>query len=511
MSNRLSGTEPNLVAYWTFDDKPFGATKVAAGVDFGVALRPYGRVTAWGVNDRGQCNVPAGLAGVADIVAGQYHSLALKADGSVVGWGWNAFGQATVPGGLPSVVAIAAGGTHSLALGNDGFVRAWGCTNAGQTRVPSDLDNIVAIAAGGQHSLALKADATVVAWGANTAGQTNVPSGLDDVVAIAAGEQHCLALRSTGDVIAWGWNAYGQTNVPAGATSNVVAIGALKNHSLALRADGTVVAWGQNTYGQTNLPAGLNNVVSIAAGGRHNVFLTAPPATGGAELEFILADVPSRVPQQYLRTVYANSIDELNAAGPLYDSANDLSGAKALLQAVLELGLSRTLVWDDVLHGFFYGNEALTDRDVASGLFSAEATALLAGPRTRPMVLEDVVTPRFNCFASRLDQCLTDLAATGQPEIPRIVGHTLRLLNLLRDAWANLPPPSVEMEKTTNSVRLVLYAEPFARHALQESTSLSPPNWTTLTTTNWHNEEGLLRTNSGSPARFHRALLPPAP
>jgi len=511
MSKRLSGTEPNLVAYWTFDDKPFSATKVAAGIDFSVTLRPYGRVVAWGVNDRGQCNVPAGLAGVVDIAAGQYHSLALKADGSVVGWGWNTFGQASVPAGLANAVAIAAGGYHSLALGNDGFVRAWGCTNAGQTRVPGDLDNVVAIAAGGQHSLALKADATVVAWGANTAGQTNVPTGLDNVVAVAAGENHCLALRSTGDVIAWGWNGFGQTNVPAGATSNVVAIAALKNHSLALRADGTVVAWGENTYGQTNLPPGLGNVVSIAAGGRHNIFLTAPPATGGAELEFILADVPSRVPQQYLRAVYANSVEELAAAGPLYDTANDLSGAKALLQAVLELGMSRTLVQDDVLHGFFYGDKALTDREVTSGLFSTEANRLFSTPDARPMVLEKVVSPRFNCFATRLNQCLGNLAATGQPEIPRIVGHTLRLLNLLRDTWSELPPPAVEIGQETNSVQLVLYGEPFAHHALQECTDLSLLNWTTATATNWHNEEALLRSCVGSPARFYRAVLPPVP
>ena len=44
-------------------------------------------MVAWGDNDYGQCNVPAGLSGVVAVAAGAYHSLALKADGTVVAWG----------------------------------------------------------------------------------------------------------------------------------------------------------------------------------------------------------------------------------------------------------------------------------------------------------------------------------------------------------------------------------------------------------------------------------------
>ena len=44
-------------------------------------------MVAWGYNDYGQTNVPAGLSGVTAIAAGDYHSLALKSDGTVVAWG----------------------------------------------------------------------------------------------------------------------------------------------------------------------------------------------------------------------------------------------------------------------------------------------------------------------------------------------------------------------------------------------------------------------------------------
>ena len=75
-----------------------------------------GKVIAWGSNNFGQNNVPAGLSGVVAIDAGQYHSLALKSDGTVVAWGSNGAGETDIPAGLSDVVAIDAGGSHNLAL-----------------------------------------------------------------------------------------------------------------------------------------------------------------------------------------------------------------------------------------------------------------------------------------------------------------------------------------------------------------------------------------------------------
>jgi alpha-tubulin suppressor-like RCC1 family protein len=73
---------------------------VAAGVWHSLALLANGTVAAWGLNDYGQCTIPAALqvpgAAVA-IAAGGWHSLALKADGTSVAWGRNDFGQCNVP------------------------------------------------------------------------------------------------------------------------------------------------------------------------------------------------------------------------------------------------------------------------------------------------------------------------------------------------------------------------------------------------------------------------------
>jgi hypothetical protein len=97
------------------------------------------------------------LSNVVAIAAGNYHDLALKSDGTVVAWGRNDDGQTNVPAGLSRVVAIAAGWYHSLALKSDGTIVAWGRNDDGQTNVPEGLSGVVAVAAGGTHNLALVA------------------------------------------------------------------------------------------------------------------------------------------------------------------------------------------------------------------------------------------------------------------------------------------------------------------------------------------------------------------
>lgn len=228
------------------------------------------------------------------VAAGAGHALALRPDGTVVGWGDQSFLQAHPPGGLTNVTQIAAGSWHSLALKQDGTVVAWGAGKTvgsglefqmGQSQVPAGLSNVVQVAAGFTHSLALRADGTVVAWGANEIGQCNVPPGLSNVVGIACGDSHSLAVKADGTVVAWGHYFSRSAFVPEGL-SNVVAVEG-GGQSLALKADGTVVAWGEaNDRGQLDVPAGLTGVVEIAAGGIHNMVLTAegrPIAWGAGE------------------------------------------------------------------------------------------------------------------------------------------------------------------------------------------------------------------------------------
>jgi alpha-tubulin suppressor-like RCC1 family protein len=61
---------------------------IAAGPWHSLGIRSDGSLVAWGWDDYGQCNVPAGRD-YTEIGGGYYHSLALKVDRSIVAWGGN--------------------------------------------------------------------------------------------------------------------------------------------------------------------------------------------------------------------------------------------------------------------------------------------------------------------------------------------------------------------------------------------------------------------------------------
>jgi hypothetical protein len=144
---------------------------IAAGEFHSLALRSDGTVIGWGLNSSGQAIGAASLtdtptngfvrlagqllSNVVAIAAGSAHSLALKQDGTVVAWGANNVGQRDIPAGLSNVVAIAASGNqgmnYSLALTADGNVVSWGNARV----LPSGLTNVLAISAGSDFSLAL--------------------------------------------------------------------------------------------------------------------------------------------------------------------------------------------------------------------------------------------------------------------------------------------------------------------------------------------------------------------
>ncbi len=246
--------------------------EIATGDYHNLALRVDGSVIAWGLNNSGQCNIPASATNVAAIAAGGAHNLALRADGSVVAWEHNNSGQCTIPAGATNMAAIAAGSSHNLALREDGSVVAWGYNSSGQCTIPAHATNVVAIAAGSRHSLALRTDGSVGAWGNNNDGQCTIPASATNVTAIVAHFSHSLALRTDGTIISWGYSNYGLGTIPADAT-NVAAIATGGYHSLALRADGSVVGWGFNAEGQATIPASATNVVAIAAGSYHSLAL----------------------------------------------------------------------------------------------------------------------------------------------------------------------------------------------------------------------------------------------
>jgi uncharacterized repeat protein (TIGR01451 family) len=312
------------------------ARAVAARGYYTLALKSDGTVWGWGENKSGQIydgtkdeskiypTQLSGLSGATAIAAGPNFGLALKGDGTVWGWGDNTSGQlgnADVPAapksapvqvkGLNAVTAIAAGAAHGLALKSDGTLWAWGSNAGGQLGTGSTdqnphfvplflLSNVAALAAGPGQTYAVKTDGTVWVCGYNFGGMVGQPNtisvvptmtqmqGLSEVSKVAASENSAFAIKMDGTLWAWGDNSYGQlgngtrnfngnpvpTQVPG--LSDVVSATAGYTYVYAAKSDGTLWGWGNafttGIYTPTQV-AGVAGVTQVAAGTTHAVAL----------------------------------------------------------------------------------------------------------------------------------------------------------------------------------------------------------------------------------------------
>lgn len=266
---------------------------------------------------------------VQKITGGGLHTLILAVDGTVWSCGNNSVGQlgvgtttaTSIPTEITSlnnIVSISGGDYHSLFLKSDGTVWACGSNLGGQlgdgtttnrtTPVQvSTLSGVVEVSAGYTASLFLKSDGTVWSCGANvgqlgdgTTVDRNTPVqviGLNNVVTISAGRSHSLFLKNDGTVWGCGDNSYGALgngitaanidSIPFQIPSltGIVGIAAGRHYSVFLKDDGTVYVCGSNNYGQLGMGSsgnyfstptlitGINQVIAIATGDYHTMFL----------------------------------------------------------------------------------------------------------------------------------------------------------------------------------------------------------------------------------------------
>ena len=314
---------------WSWGCNDYGQLgNAVSGTNSGVPVQVYDYLYNQGL-----------LMSVVAIAAGEQHSLAVLKDGSVRAWGLNNYGQLGIgssdlsPHTLPvkvnilnSVfpildgVVIAAGGYHSLAiarLSSSGLTLAysWGANGSGQlgNGTFANLNTPAPVQDGTGNKL------TGVKAVSGGLGEITFDTQQNKVVAA-----HSLFLMNDGVIRACGYDRYGQIGdgtfllvSPYGKSypvvvlnpitggkfgpARVIAAGGL--HSLANKTDSTTWAWGHNNYGQlgNNAPPSdkslpihvfgpsgvgfLDNVFTVAGGGRHSLAIVGVKYSGKIQLE----------------------------------------------------------------------------------------------------------------------------------------------------------------------------------------------------------------------------------
>ncbi len=297
---------------------------VVAGKWHNVLLMNNQTIRPWGRDRYGSLGNGSVEDGVADVDAGGDATLLAMTDGTVWTFGDNLLAGSSVPVQIvdvPEVVQVGALSDGGMLLADGGVLWGFGdaenasCQLAGEpypgeegvlgpAPIPDLPENIVAVSAGNAHAVALDADGTAWVWGSRFG--CTPWAVLDGVVDVAAGQSaYALLLRDDGTVWGIGYNTFGQLGdgttvsrftapTQAVGLTDVVDIAAGDRHSLFVKSDGTLWVSGWNRYCQLGLeeeispeePAfgtfvmeatqvGLTDVVAVAGGYLHSVAVRA--------------------------------------------------------------------------------------------------------------------------------------------------------------------------------------------------------------------------------------------
>jgi alpha-tubulin suppressor-like RCC1 family protein len=274
------------------------AQAIAAGTWTGI-LQP--ELYAWGENSQGQAGIgdvidissPVQVGSLLDwsnVAAGEEFGGAIKTDGTLWTWGDNSYGRlgnntASVStsspvqiGSLTNWSSLSLGRDHGLAIKTNGTLWSWGraasygepgLNNRINQSSPVQVGSLTTwakIAASRTTSAAIKTDGTLWTWGYNYAGKLGHNNLIDrssptqvgaltNWLEVSASEYLTLATKTDGTVWSWGSNSSGAlgggSTLPA-YRSSPVQVGALtdwsipkagSNAAVVLKTDGTMWSW----------------------------------------------------------------------------------------------------------------------------------------------------------------------------------------------------------------------------------------------------------------------------
>ena len=220
--------------------------------------------------------------------------------------------------------------------------------------VDVNVDMVKSIAGGHWHSLALKSDGTVWAWGNNTYGQLGDGSNTDSNTAVEV-----KFGGTTEDIDNFFTTSQASTKAPTesdhatpqqleSSLRNIITIASGGGHTIFLRSDGAVLTCGSNYGGQlgngttddSNLPVLVDNlsgvITSVAGGLSHTVVLRSDGViwTWGINYNGQLGDGTY---DQRDTPVQVKHINLIQTAGSIHGYVVDTTDGKYLEDVILTL------------------------------------------------------------------------------------------------------------------------------------------------------------------------------
>ena len=240
-----------------------------------------GGLSCWGLNDRGQTDVPDLRGKVQDLDVGYHHSCVIHGEEKSI----KCWGDVFSPDGI-GYSKISSGANHVCGLNADGQVICFGSNGYGQTTVPILPGSPIDIKAGSMHSCVLSAPNVdpsletssgneVICWGKNDQGQVDVPEFLSEPIALSAGYDHNCVITANRKVVCWGRNDAGQSTVPESfrpgqeQVSKYLAarLGMGRSHSCLISMRGVIFCWGTESFYEG--PPNLIKPIQITGGQYH--------------------------------------------------------------------------------------------------------------------------------------------------------------------------------------------------------------------------------------------------
>lgn len=251
------------------------AQRLSVGTTHACAIaQQENRVQCWGLEVRGQNDVPSDLGPAKAVAAGIDFTCALKTNGRAVCWGSGFGARWDAPESYPDFAQLISSYTMVCALTEAGMRMCW--APSGDASIPpgiergdDELGPFKQLSGSSTGLCGVRADDSAWCYQFMPAGERTIPAGLGPIDSIALGLFQACAVRLDGTLRCWGRNFLAIPPAPATVTT-VKQVALTAAYACVVKTDATPLCWASQTQSPqapVEIPSSVGRVRSLATEG----------------------------------------------------------------------------------------------------------------------------------------------------------------------------------------------------------------------------------------------------